>query len=353
MTQLEIEKNQEFCGHELVSFFSDEKSGLWGFIAIHNTNLGPATGGTRMFPYSSEKEALSDVLRLSRAMTYKCALAGLKYGGGKAIIVGNPKRKTKALLEAYGRKIYFFGGMFTTGTDAGIDDTDAQIMGKTSKFILGRPNGVKKESTSDMAALGVFYGIIVVAHRLFGSESLQGKTIAIQGLGKLGGELARLALDAGATVIGADIDKDVVGRMRKKYPRICLVNHTDIHKQECDVYAPCALWGELTPKSILEIRARAIVGGSNNQLSSNEVGNALHQMGILYAPDYVVNAGGLINIVDELETGGYKRSRVQQRIKNIQSTLKTIFDTSKRKNVSTHMIADDMAEQIFNGKKRS
>ena len=343
----DITKLPEFDNHELVSCIQDEESSLKGFVAIHNTNLGPATGGTRMYEYPLFIDAVRDALALSRAMTYKCALAGLKFGGGKAVIIGNPKKKTKQLLRAYGQKINYFGGMFTTGTDSGISDKDATVMARESKYILGQKNGVEKKSTSDMAALGTYIAIRICAKELFGTPDLNGKTIAIKGLGKLGGELARLLIKDGAYVTAADINKDVVMRMKKMHPDIRFVSHTEIHKQLCDIYAPCAMGNDITLQSLGKIKTKAIAGGANNQLSSDEVGYKLHAMGILYAPDYVVNAGGLINIVDELENDGYQVARVLSRIEHIQDTLARIFATSKKKNISTHLIADQMAEHIF------
>lgn len=343
----QFEKLPEFDHHETVSYFGDERTGLKGYVAIHNTCLGPATGGTRMYSYRSEKEALRDVLLLSKAMTYKCALAGVKFGGGKAVIIGNPKQKSKDLLRAYGKRINNFGGMYTTGTDAGISDGDAAIMAKESKYILGQDNGVQKEHTSEMAALGVFYSIQTCLEKRFGTQSLKNKVIAIKGLGKLGGELVKLLTLEGARIIGADIDKDTVLAIRNKFPKMEFVSHNDIHKQTVDLYAPCAMGGEFTIKSIRELKTSLVAGGANNQLATEDVGYKLHEMGILYAPDYVANAGGLINIVDELETNGYQRTRVLKRIKNIQKMLGKIFNAAREKNISTDLIADQMAEKIF------
>ncbi|MEK7616334.1 MAG: Glu/Leu/Phe/Val dehydrogenase dimerization domain-containing protein [Patescibacteria group bacterium] len=347
MADFDIAKLPEFDRHEMVSCFQDQKTGLKGYIAIHNTNIGPATGGTRMYEYASDVDALRDVLLLSKAMTYKCALAGVKFGGGKAVIICNPKNKTKELLRTFGKKVNYFGGMFTTGTDAGISDQDATLMASSSKYILGQENGIKKAHTSDMAALGVYYGIKTCFEELYGSPDPAGKTIAIKGLGKLGGELARLLLQDDANIIGAETDKDVVMAIKNKFPKITFVSHEDIHKQVCDLYSPCALGNDLTPKVIRELRTKAIAGGANNQLATSEIGYKLHEMGILYAPDYVANAGGLINIVDELEKNGYQRKRVQTRIKKISKTLRTIFALAKQKSISTHLIADQMAENIF------
>ncbi len=343
----QFDKLPEFDQHEMISYIRDEQTGLKCFVAIHNTKLGPATGGTRMYPYVSEEAALRDVMLLSKAMTYKCALAGVKFGGGKSVIIRNPKRTSEKLLREYGKRINNFGGRFTTGTDVGVTDENAATMARESKYILGQDNGTHKAHTSDMAALGVFYAIQTCLQEHFGTSDMNGKTISIKGLGKIGSELVRLLDGAGATIIAADVDKGAVLAIRKKFKKVTFVSHRDIHKHKSDLYAPCAMGGEFTSKTIKELKTNLIAGGANNQLVSEEIGYRLHEMGILYAPDYVANAGGLINIVDELEDNGYQYPRVQERIENIKQTLHTIFEKSKQDDISPDLIADQMAEQIF------
>lgn len=352
MHSLEIEKLPEFDDHKLVTFFSDKNSGLRAFVAIHNDNLGPATGGTRMWVYPSETDALRDALNLSRAMTYKCALAGVPYGGSKGVIIGDPHTdKTPALLAAYARSIESMGSL-TTGTDVGLTDDDVAYMRKFSSHILGVPNG-NHLSTSAMATLGVFNSILGAAEELWGSEDLSGKTFAVKGLGKTGEGLVALLLSHGAQVTAAEIDGAKLKEVKKKYPKITIVGQAEIHRQKVDMYAPCALGGDINPHSVKELRCAAIVGTANNQLSSPDVGDWLYRSGILYVPDYVANAGGLINVVDELETGGYKKDRVLKRVADIKKTVKKIISRAKKDRTATNRIADRMAEEIFKNPLRA
>ncbi len=351
MQSLEIEKLPEFDDHKLVTFFADKESGLRAFVAIHNDNLGPATGGTRMWVYPSETDALRDALNLSRAMTYKCALAGVPYGGSKGVIIGDPHRdKTPAILAAYARSIDTLGSL-TTGTDVGLTDEDVAYMRRFSKRILGVQSG-DHLSTSAMATLGVFSSILGAAEELWGSDDLTGKTFAVKGLGKTGEGLAALLLTYGAKVVAAEIDNAKIKEVLKRYPKIKIVAPTEIHRQKVDIYSPCALGGDLNSTSVQELKCTAIVGTANNQLSSPDVGSWLYRNGILYVPDYVANAGGLINVVDELEAGGYKKARVLERVTNIKKTVKKIFTRAKKARSSTNGIADRMAEEIFTKRVR-
>lgn len=346
MNGINIEELPEFDNHKVVTFFSDAKSGLRAFVAVHNENLGPGTGGTRMWVYPSETDALRDALNLSRAMTYKCALAGVPYGGSKGVIMGDPhKDKTKKLLLAYANSINSLGGV-TTGTDVGLDDNDIKIMHQASKYILGVPNG-NKLSTSTMATLGVFSSIQSTAEKLWGNTNLAGKRFAVKGLGKTGLELVHHLNEEGAIVIVAEIDKEKVALAREQFPGIKIVSPTEIHKEKVDIYAPCALGGDLNAKSITELNCQAIVGTANNQLASPDIGDWLYKNSILYIPDYIANAGGLINVVDELEPQGYRKERVVERVKGIKHTVKKIIDRAEKEKKPTHRVADLMAEEIF------
>ncbi|PIT92630.1 MAG: hypothetical protein COU08_01385 [Candidatus Harrisonbacteria bacterium CG10_big_fil_rev_8_21_14_0_10_42_17] len=349
-----IEKLPEFDDHKLVSFFADRKTGLRAFVAIHNDNLGPATGGTRMWAYATEADALCDVLNLSRAMTYKCALAGVHYGGGKGVIIGNSETmKTPALLFAYAGLLYSgFKDIFSTGTDVGLTDDDVKIMSAANPHIIGVLHG-DKLSTSDMATLGVFSSILGVFEEAYRDHDLSGKTFAVKGLGKTGMELVRFLTEAGAHVVAAEINKKKVALARKQFPTLRVVSPAIIHKQKVDVYCPCALGGDITSKTVRELRCRFIVGSANNQLASTIVGATLHKKGILYVPDYVANAGGLINVVDELEKGGYRSDRVLTRVKNIKRTIRKIIARSQKEKQPTNLIADRMAEEIFSKKRRT
>ena len=340
----------EFDGHKVLYKFKDSGVGLKGFLAIHNDNLGPATGGTRMLPYASEREAIADVLKLSRAMTYKCALAGVRHGGGKAVIIGDPEKiKTENFLRAYAKIIDGFNGEFSTGEDVGITEDDVQVMLQESRHFNGR-RGLAGDP-SPYAALTTFYAIQVAASEIFGTEDLFQKSAAIKGIGKVGGELMKLLIGAGAKIIGADIKPEVISVVKSKYPQVKIVDSDVIYEQPVEVFSPCALGNDLTVETVKKIRARIICGAANNQLATAEVGDELFRIGILYVPDYVANAGGLINVVDELDEGGYNKKRVLTRIENIKNTLRTIYLISRQKNQPTNRVADRLAEEIFvNGK---
>jgi glutamate dehydrogenase/leucine dehydrogenase len=350
MNSLEIEQLPEFDNHKLVTFLSDQKSKLRAFVAVHNDNLGPATGGTRMWVYPSETDALRDALNLSRAMTYKCALAGLPYGGSKGVIMGDPERdKTSELLRAYARSFNSLGGV-TTGTDVGLNDDDVKVMREESEYILGAPDG-NKLSTSITTALGVFAAIKGCARSIWGAEELWTKKFAIKGIGKAGFQLMRLLDSEDADIVVAEIDRRKIKEAKRQFPRVRFVSPRIIHKQKVDIFCPCALGGDLNSEDVKELRCRAIVGAANNQLVSSNIGDWLHNNGIVYVPDYVANAGGLITVVDELESDGYKKDRVVERINRIEGTVKNILTRSGRYNQSTNRVADGMAEEIFKKKK--
>lgn len=338
----------EFDNHKEVKFFSDKKSGLKAFVAIHNDNLGSATGGTRMWAYSSLDDAIRDALNLSRAMTYKCALSGVKFGGGKGVIIGDSKKdKNPILLKSYARSLKeYFGPKFSTGTDVGLTDEDVKLMKEENPFMVGVLTG-NKLSTSKMASLGVFYSIQGSLEEITGSRETKGKSFAIKGLGKTGIELARLLREQGAEIVATELDKEKLEYVKEHFPEIKLVSENEIHKQEVDVYCPCALGGDLNETTIEELKCKFIVGVANNQLATEEMGDALWQKGIIYAPDYVINAGGLINVVDELEPGGYNKERVLARVAGLKETVKNILARAKTENQSPHRIADKIAQEIF------
>lgn len=342
----------EFDNHEMVSFIDQPKFGLRAVVSIHNTNLGPATGGTRLYNYASLDEAVRDALRLSRAMTYKCALAKVPFGGGKAVIMGGPEIKTSQLLRAYGRAIDKFGGNYTTGTDVGISAKDTTLMAKESKYILGQPKkGIKKLGTSEMAALGVYYSLLATAEKVTGKKDIGGLTIGIKGIGKIGLELVRLLKPHGINLIIADTAKDQLAKAQKIAQSVRVVPPAEISFEAMDIYMPCALGNEFTLENIKYLKTKAIVGGANNQLDTAAVGDALFNQGIVYAPDYVANAGGLINIVDELGKGGYNAKRVLKSVKNIANTLLDIYSKSERASIAPNRAADHLAEKAIYGNK--
>ena len=347
----EIEKLSEFDNHELVSYFHDAKTGLRGYIAIHNTNLGPSAGGTRYWAYKSKEDALKDALRLSKAMTYKCALAGVPYGGAKAVIIADPKKpKTKEFLKEYARQINLLNGNYITGEDVGIDQRDVDILSENSKFIVGHSK--KGGDLGPWAALGVFSALKGALEAIYKTSDLKGRTVAIKGLGKVGFNLAKHIYKNGGALIGADIDPKAVQKAKKSFPGIKIVDKSIIHKQKCDVYAPCAMGGEFNRENIKELKCEIICGGANNQLAEAVVGKLIHERKILYVPDYLANAGGLINVVGELRKGGYNQNWVEKKCLAIQGTAKKIIKLSKKEKKPTSEVADRVAEKIFSKKKR-
>lgn len=340
----------EYDNHEEIIPFEEAGLKLKGFVAIHNTNLGPATGGTRFLSYPDSIAALKDVLNLSRAMSYKCALAGLPFGGGKAVIIGDSTVKSPEFFRGYGKIIDKLEGRFTTGTDVGITDADADEMRKSSRYILGKKEK-GKASTSIMAARGVLAGLRAVCEILFGSQSFSGRTFAVKGLGKLGGFILEELVKNGSRIWAAEINPVVRDYYRNLLPQIEFVGPEEIQKIPADVYIPCALGREFDESRAATLKTRAVVGGANNQLVNDSAGDILYNRNILYAPDYIVNAGGLINIVDELEQGGYQGERVEKRTNNIFSTLMNIFSLSEKNKLSPHRIANLLAEEKIYGQK--
>ncbi|MFC1598113.1 Glu/Leu/Phe/Val dehydrogenase [Patescibacteria group bacterium] len=337
----------EYNNHEGIIYFEDKDSGLRGFFVIHNTNCGPAVGGTRMYPYASDTEALADALRLSEAMTYKCALAGVPYGGGKAVIIGDPEKdKSEALLRAYARKVNELKGSFFTGEDVGLSEDDVQVMLTESKYFIG--NSAKAGDPSPYAALSAFYSMQTAAGEVFGNEDLSGRSVAIKGVGKVGGELSRLLTEAGAKVYIADINDEALMRTKKIAPDAVIVDSDEISKMKVDIYAPCALGNEFTNDNVDAVNAKIICGGANNQLSTPEIGDILDKRSVLYVVDYIANSGGLINVVDELEDGGYNKKRVLERTGSVRDIVKKVIQRAKEQQTSTSQVSDAIAREIFN-----
>lgn len=344
---LSISSLPEFDNHELVSYLYDENSGLRGFIAIHSTKLGPATGGTRYWRYKAESEALRDALRLSKAMSYKCALAGVPFGGGKGAIIADPSQpKKKALLAAYAKKVNLLDGNFITGEDVGLDAKDVEILSQISPYIIGSPK--KAGDPSPWAAKSVFYAIKSGLEFSFGNPTIKGRKFAIKGLGKVGFELAKLLTKEGGQIVAADINEKARQKAKKLLPNIQFVSPDQIHRQAVDVFAPCALGNELDKQNISQLNCKIVCGSANNQLASSEAGTWLYQRDILYIPDYVANAGGLINVTDELNPGGYSPSRVEKKIQKLNAIIKKILSLSLKKDQPTSQIADKLAEKILN-----
>lgn len=331
-------------GYEQVVFCNDDRSGLRAIIAIHSTALGPALGGTRFFPYRNEEDALVDVLRLAKGMTYKAAAAGLDLGGGKAVIVGDPQRiKSEELLRAYGRFVETLGGRYITAEDVGTFLEDMDIVRRESRWVTGcsKTYGGSGDP-SPVTAYGVLQGIKACALEVFGNADLKDRTVALQGVGKVGYALCRYLVDEGAKVTIADIDVDNLGRAVKDFG-VETTPLDSVHKMEVDIFAPCALGAVINDDTVSELRCRIVAGAANNQLQREEHGDKLRDLGILYAPDFVINAGGLINVEDELR--GYDRERAMKKVEGIYKALQLIFAMSGEKNMSTARAAMEYAEE--------
>lgn len=327
---------------EQVSHFHDPQSGLRAIIAIHSTALGPSLGGTRFYPYRSEEDALRDVLRLARGMTYKAAAAGLDLGGGKAVIIGDPRRdKSEGLFRAYGRFIDTMQGRYITAEDVGTTGADMDVVRRETRNVVGvSPAMGGSGDPSPVTAWGVFQGLIACAEHVWKDPSLAGKRVAVQGVGKVGHNLVKNLVEAGASVVISDVDVDSVAAAVREFG-VETAEPEKVHALECDILAPCALGGIIRDDTLPELKCRVVAGAANNQLASPEHGEALADMGILYAPDYVINAGGLINVADELR--GYDRERAMQRVEGVYRTLRAVFRIAEEEGISTAQAADRFA----------
>ncbi|HEX2070012.1 MAG TPA: Glu/Leu/Phe/Val dehydrogenase [Actinomycetota bacterium] len=330
--------------YEQVVFFHDPPTGLRAIVAIHSTTLGPALGGTRFYPFGSEEEALRDVLRLARGMTYKAAAAGLDLGGGKAVIIGDPKRiKNEELLRAYGRFIDTLGGRYITAEDIGTDRDDMDIIRRETRYVTGvAPELGGSGDPSPVTAYGVFLGLKACVQEAWQEHTLEGRRVAVQGVGKVGYHLVKHLVEAGASVVVSDVDVDAVGKAVRDFG-VDTAEPEKIHAEECDIFAPCAMGGVIRDDTIPNLRCRVVAGAANNQLERPEHGDALASAGILYAPDYVINAGGLINVADELQ--GYDETRAKARVQTIYRTLREIFRMARDRGITTAAAADRFAEE--------
>ncbi len=331
--------------HEQVLFCNDKDTGLKAIIAIHNTVLGPALGGTRMWDYVSEKEALEDVLRLSRGMTYKAAAAGLNIGGGKAVIIGNPaKLKNEALLRRFGKFVNSLGGKYITAEDVAMNSKDMEYIHMETKYVTGIPELLGGGGDpSPVTAYGVYLSMKASARECWGSDNLKGKKVAVQGIGHVGENLVRHIVKEGAKVWVTDIN---AGRSAKiaKETGAEVVTGDALYDLDMDIYAPCALGATINPQSLSRLKCAVICGAANNQLAQETVqGEEVGKKGILYAPDFVVNAGGLINVYNELL--GYNRERAMKQAEAIYENVATVFRISKEENIPTYRAANRLAEQ--------
>lgn len=337
-------------GYEKVLKVSNKKVKLQGYIAIHNSVLGPALGGTRIYPYKKSEDALNDVLRLARGMTYKSAVAQVGFGGGKCVIIADPsKDKTPELLQSFADAVESLKGKFITAEDVGSTTADIVELNKKTKYVTGLPTEKGSGDPSRYTAWGIFRGMQSVAKKLFGSDSLEGKKIAMQGVGSVGLYLLDLLFWHGAEVVIADLNTERVKVIARKYG-VKVVSPADIIKEKCDIFAPCALGGVINDETIPQFKCKAIAGCANNQLLKDEHGDILMKKGILYAPDFVINGGGLINVSFEIDKEGYNPVKAKEKTHKIYDTLIDIYKISEKNKISTSKAAVELAEYNIKNK---
>ncbi|CAM1339759.1 Glu/Leu/Phe/Val family dehydrogenase [Tenacibaculum aestuarii] len=341
-----------FDNHEQIVFCNDEDTGLKAIIGIHNTTLGPALGGTRMWQYKSEWEALNDVLRLSRGMTYKSAVTGLNLGGGKAVIIGDAKtQKNDALMRKFGEFVNSLSGKYITAEDVGMETRDMDVIREVTPHVTGVSEAIGGSGNpSPVTAYGVYMGMKAAAKYKFGTDNLEGKKVLVQGVGHVGETLVKHITDEGAQVILNDINEARLEELSKKYgTKVVLGN--DIFGLDLDIYAPCALGATLNDESIAQLKAQVVAGAANNQLA-NELkhGTMLKERGIAYAPDFLINAGGIINVYAEVE--GYDKAESLKRTENIYNTTLEIFNLSEKENITTHQAAFNIAQARIDARKK-
>lgn len=335
----------EFDNHEQVVFCNDKESGLKAIIAVHSTKLGPAVGGCRMWDYASDADALEDVLRLSKGMTYKNAMAGLPFGGGKSVILGDAKKiKSEALFRSFGRFIQSLSGRYISAEDVNITTGDIAIVNKETNFVTGLEG--KSGNPAPFTALGTFLGIKAAAKHKFGTDDLKDLRVSVQGMGSVGFYLCEHLHKAGAKIVATDLNKEALQRAHEQFGAQ-IVELDDIYGQDVDIYAPCALGATINDKTLDLIKAKVVAGCANNQLAEARHGQALKEMGILYAPDYVINAGGIINVSFEQDEGGYSAEKATKKVNEIYTTLLDIFDKAEQRDKPTGVVADEIARDII------
>ncbi|HET8810240.1 MAG TPA: Glu/Leu/Phe/Val dehydrogenase [Flavobacteriaceae bacterium] len=341
-----------FDNHEQVVFCNDKDTGLKAIIGIHDTTLGPALGGTRMWDYASEWEALNDVLRLSRGMTFKSAVTGLNLGGGKAVIIGDAKtQKTPELMRRFGEFVDSLSGKYITAEDIGMETADMDTVRQVTPYVTGVSESLGGSGNpSPVTAYGVFMGMKAAAKYKFGSDSLQGKKILVQGIGHVGEVLVKHIREEGGEVLISDINQERLEAVRDEYGAI-IFGGDNIYSAEVDIYAPCALGATINDSTIPMLNAKVIAGAANNQLADEVVhGRMLQEKGILYAPDFLINAGGIINVYAELE--GYDKKEIFRKTENIYNTTLEIFDTADKNKITTHEAALKIAQDRIDQRKK-
>ncbi len=342
---MSIFSHPDFDDHEGVYCFSDPASGLRSYIAVHNTNRGPSSGGTRFWNYANDAEALTDVLRLSRAMSYKNAMAEIPLGGGKGVIIKPEGEFDRgALFAAYGRAVEKVGGQYITAEDVGVSPEDMRVIKTQTDYVAGLDDGdAASGDPSPHTADGIFRGLEVAVKHKLGVEGVGGLVVAVQGLGHVGYNLAQRLHKAGARLIVADINEAATAKAAEKL-KATIVSTDAIHAQEADIFAPCALGGAINEDTIEDIQAYIIGGAANNQLKTGDMGAALMDRDILYCPDYVLNAGGIINVASEV-SGTYDYDWVDRKLEGLRATLQEVFDRSDKMGRPTNEVADAMARE--------
>ena len=340
-----------FDGHEQVVFCNDKDTGLKAIIGIHNTVLGPALGGTRMWNYANEWEALNDVLRLSRGMSFKSSISGLNLGGGKAVIIGDAKtQKTPELMRKFGEYVNSLSGKYITAEDVGMETKDMDTVREVTQYVTG----ISEEkggsgNPSPITAYGVFMGLKAATKYRFGSDNLEGKKVLVQGIGHVGEVLVQHLTESGAIVTIADINEDRLNAVGQKYGAKIFTGD-DLYSAEVDIYAPCALGATINDATIHKIQAKVIAGAANNQLANEVIhGSILKDKGILYAPDFLINAGGVINVYSEL--ANLTRAQVMEKTENIYNTSLEIFKFAETNNITTHQAAMSIAQKRIDDRK--
>ncbi|MDI3257318.1 MAG: Glu/Leu/Phe/Val dehydrogenase [Kyrpidia sp.] len=341
---MDIFKTMASFDYEQVVFCQDASSGLRAVIAIHDTTLGPALGGCRMWTYATESEAVVDALRLARGMTYKAAVAGLNYGGGKAVIIGDPLTdKNEALFRAFGRYVQSLAGRYITAEDVGTGTREMDWIRLETPYVTGvSPSSGGGGDPSPMTALGVFRSIQAALKEVFGSEDPAGRTVAVQGLGSVGFRLCELLHGAGANLVVADLREEAVARAIHAFGA-GRADPDGIVDVDCDVFAPCALGGVINDRTISRLHCRIVAGSANNQLAEDRHGSELEARGILYVPDYVANAGGVIHVADEMQ--GYSPERVRTRVDQIYDRVRDVLAMARKKGIPANQAADRLAEE--------
>lgn len=332
--------------HEQILFCQDQATGLKAIIAIHNTVLGPSLGGTRMWNYATEAEALTDVLRLSRGMTYKSSLAGLNLGGGKAVIIGDSRKdKSEALFRKFGKFVDSLAGKYITAEDVGITTKDMEYVAMETENVAGLPEYMGGSGDpSPVTAYGVYMGMKAAAKEQFGTDSLAGKKVVVQGVGHVGEHLVEFLSKENAEVMIADIYEDRLKEVAGRFTNVKIIDKDSVYDQDMDIYSPCALGATVNDETLSKMNCSIIAGAANNQLAEEEKhGRAIMDKGILYAPDYLVNAGGIINCYWEVI--GYNRDAAMSQTENIYNTTLEIFKKSKKENIPTYLAANKLAEQ--------